>query len=191
MHNIKENVFSKSIGDYIYLKDDARDTVDSIIKSVKSNSILRVNSYKVKPKELSFWNFSWGEIVLLREAIQLQDLQQVMQLVYGVKAKMFSRINIYNCFAVYKWINEQLKEITDLEVQELGGEVTLEEKEAGVEMLNHFGYSVSVDVLAGGNILKHEEVLAKPYIVIFKKLCLNKAKIEIQKNYAENARKKN
>ncbi|WP_233881867.1 hypothetical protein [Tenacibaculum piscium] len=189
-HNV--NAFTNiSIGEYTLLKGKSKETVDAIVKSVKSNNSLRVGKFNVKPKQFDFWNFSWGEIILLREAIEIQDLQQVMYLVYGVRASKFAQINIYNCFAIYKWINEKLKEITELEIQELGGKVTIEEEEAGVEMLNAFGYSVSVDVLAGGDILKHEEVLAKPYIVIFKKLCLNKTKYEIQKNYAENARKKN
>lgn len=42
----------------------------------------------------------------------------------------------------------------------------------------------TIDALAGGNILKWDDVLYTPYSDVFTKLMMNKTHIEIQRRYA-------
>lgn len=191
--NSINNIFSNrpTVKEYLTVENSIKEKIDEVIKAVKPNMILRSGKFQLKPKQEDFWDLSWGELILLRKYIEEKNISTVMYLIFNVSQEKFFELDVYNCFAVYKWINEQNKEIIDLEIEELGGAVSIEEKEAGVEELNRFGYTVSLDVLANGNILKYDEILKKPYHEIFKKLCLNKTKNDIQKNYIENARRKN
>lgn len=191
--NSLDNIFLRrpTIKDYISLEGIVKNDVDRVINVLKPNKILRFKTFQIKPKKVDLWDLSWSDLILLKELVNSKNISGVIDLIYHVKEIKFIELDVFNCFAVYKWISEQLEEIAKAEIQELGGEATIEEKEAGVEMLNEFGYSVSLDVLTGGDMTKEEEILSKPYHVIFKKLCLNKTKSEIQKNYIENARRKN
>ena len=56
---------------------------------------------------------------------------------------------------------------------------------AGVDKLKPFGIFGTIDGLAQGNILKHDEVLLYPYRDVFIKLLYEYEKGEYQKRYAE------
>lgn len=181
-----------SIKDYFLMQDKDKGYIDFIIKNaLKPNSILRINKMELQPKKNDFWDLSWGDLIELRELVKEKNISKVIEILYQVKEFNFYKLEVFNCFSVYKWVVEQLNEISKIEAQELSSEPTIEEIEAGVEMLNEFGYTVSIDILANGNILEYDRILSKPYHVIFKKLCLNKTKNEIQKNYIDNVSRKN
>lgn len=171
---------------YPGLDDQEKFFVDYTIKnSLKANSILRVGRAKRGPKESDFWQLSWNDIILLRMHLGDTDLKAILELMYRVSDKEFANLNLLNASAVYKYVAECIDAINRIEKEQLDDEPSSEEKDAGVDQLNDFDYSVSLDVLAAGDILKYDELLAKPYSVIFRKLCLNKVKGEIQRNYNE------
>ncbi|CAL2085070.1 hypothetical protein [Tenacibaculum sp. 190524A02b] len=180
-----------SIGEYELLSGEIKEFIVEIIKdSIKANKYLRHNKKEIEPKVQDLWYLSWGDIIELRESVKDTQMMEVVRLIYGLKEVDFLRLDLFNCFAVYKWITEQLSSISKTEEQELSYEPSSEEKEAGVDMLQEFEYTVSLDILANGDILKYDEILKQPYAVIFRKLCLDKVKNQIQKNYIENARRK-
>ncbi|WP_228853258.1 hypothetical protein [Aegicerativicinus sediminis] len=174
------------IKDYPFLDDQTREYVDYIIQnSLRANPILRVGRKKVKPKQMDFWKLSWSDIILLRVYVGDKDIKAVNELVYGTSEKDFLKLQLLNSSACYKWVVDQLNHIAEIEKQELGDSVNNDLKEAGIDRLNEFGYSATLDELAKGNLLIYDQWLELPYMKIFRKLCLNKVKGEIQKNHNE------
>ena len=180
-----------TVEDYGRLSESDKELADKFIKDgLKPNKVLRIKGRSMNPRQEDFWALSWDEIIQLRVAIAEKDMLSALKLMYRIGEKDFLRLDLFNCFAAYKWISGNMQEISDIEAQELGGEPTEEEKQAGVEKLQPFDYVVSLDVLAKKDILKYDRILAKPYSIIFRKLCLNKTIAEIQQNMIENANRK-
>jgi hypothetical protein len=67
------------------------------------------------------------------------------------------------------WIQEQYKLINRLEEKMLTSSPTPEQVNAGIHTLNVLGDTNIIDVLSGGDVLKWDEVRAKPYATIFEK----------------------
>lgn len=193
-----ENIFIKrpTISEYPRLEPEVKDLVDLTIKeNLKPNPVLRVPMFLytryAKAVKTNLWKLSWGDLVLLREAVSAQDILEVFKMIYGITPKQFARLDVFNVFAVYKWIIDQLHDIHEKESIMLPADFTQEEKDAGAEDLLDFGYTVAVDTIAGGDLLKHKEVLKIQYDIIFRKLCLDKKRNDINKTYQENASRKN
>lgn len=188
-----ETIFENrpTIETYNLLEGKVKEFVDDVIKdSIKPNKVLRLNEKELNPKQEDLWFLTWEDIIELRDSIKEMKMIEAIKLIYEITDKDFLNLDVFNCFAVYKWITEQLKSIGEIELQELSHEPTTEEKNAGVDMLQDFDYTVSLDVLANGDVLKYDDILKKPYAIIFRKLCLDKVKNQIQQNYIENARRK-
>ncbi len=188
-----ENIFKcrPTIKQYARLEDESKAMIDLIIKhGIKPNKELRIKKKKLKPVQENFWFLSWIELINLRGAVEEMKIFEALEMVYNISNKQITKLDVFNCFAAYLWICEELKEIGRVEVDRLGSEPTAEEKNAGVDLLTEFDYNVSLDVLAKGDILKYDEILKKPYAVIFRKLCLDKVKNQIQQNFITNANRK-
>lgn len=176
---------------YSQLDEEVKAFVDDVIKdSIKPNKVLRLNGKELQPKQDDFWQLTWSDIIELREEVKDMNMVEAMKIVYGVSDKDFSHLDIFNCFAVYKWMTEQLKGIGEIELQELGHEPTMEEKNAGVESLNEFGYALSLKSLTKGDKTKDAYYLGLTYAEIFREMCMDKRISEVQQNMIKNARRK-
>lgn len=180
---------------YPLLTGDVKDVVDYTIReSLKANPIIRINRFigykKVKPKKSDLWFLTWSDLIALREAVREQDIFEIMKIVYLLNPKKIAEVDVFNCFAAYTWITKQMIEIHKIEMDMLYEDPTEDEKEAGVEKLQEFSYTVALDNLANGDVLKYDEYLKLPYAKIFRKLCLNKTNNDIQKQYQENVSRK-
>ncbi len=177
---------------YAFLSNEDKELIDyTIVNSLKPNPILRVGWKKRKPKQIDFWKLSGNDIVLLRHHISKHNIRAVHQLLYNISDKEFLKLDVFNCSACFKWACEQIKKINETENQELGDEPSIEDKNAGIERLSEYGYSVWVHQLSNGDITKEDEILKMPYSRIFKKRCLMYTLSDIQKQKQENARRKN
>jgi hypothetical protein len=189
-------VFRKrlTLGQYGRLPAPMREVIDFTIASgVKPNKIMRIRSRlstrEITPKNENLWTWSWGEIEILRSAIMTNNISAVFELAYGITAKDLAKVEMFNAFACYKWVVKQMEQIAEVEMMRLSSELTSEEKDAGYEDLQEFGYSVALSGLAQ-RFLDQEKILKKPYQVVFKELCLQKKLNEISKTYQENASRK-
>ncbi len=183
--------YRPTIGDYAYLEDDVRDLVDSIVKdSIKPNRSLRYKRKELLPVHVDLWPYSWSDIIELKDAIEEKNMLDALKLVYQIDERVFLKLDMFNAFAAYKWITEMISEMNQTWNQWLGGDISDEEKESGVEDLNDFDYVVSLHTLANNDLLKYDAILAKPYSLIFRTLCLNKKIADIDKKRAENASRK-
>lgn len=192
-HHSIENIFNSNptIEDYMSFDADLKLYVDDIIRTgLKQNHILRLNDLDLHPRESNLWFLSWEQMIELKRAVSQNKMIEALMVVYRLEEREFIKLGVFNCFAVYKWITEQLKSIAEIEKQELYSEPTIEERNAGIEMLQPFDYVVSLDALAGGDVLKYNEILETPYSIIFRKQCLEKVKSQIQKNFIKNANRK-
>lgn len=188
-----ENIFkdTPTIETYNQLEGEVKEFVDDIIKdSIKPNKVLRLKGKELMPKQEDFWLLTWSDIIELREEIKDMRMIEAMKLIYSITDKDFLHLDIFNCFSVYKWITEQLKNIGEIELRELGHEPTAEEKNAGVESLNEFGYALSLKSLTKGDKTKDAYYLNLTYAEIFREMCMDKRISEVQQNMIKNARPK-
>lgn len=180
--------------DYAKFNQEQREFIEDVIKNyIKPNPILRTRNVfcsKINPKEDSFWNLSWEDIVMLRKHITEEKLFEVMQLIYSINEMQFTKLEVLNVFSCYAWILEQLKQIGTAEEQRLKSELTNEEIDAGAEELSDYGYYTALRSLCP-NLREQDEFMKLPYAVIFRELaCANKVN-EINIKYQENAARKN
>lgn len=179
------------LADYANLPIDAKEIVDYTIReTLRSNPELRINRKLIKPKQNNFWFLTWSDIIELRLAIANQNMFDVLKLVFKINEKQFMKLELFNAYAAYTWVANHFKLIIDAEISELASELSEEEKDAGAEDLQEFGYTVALDGLAKGDVLKYNDYLLQPYSKIFRKMCLDKTKYDINKQLQENASRK-
>jgi hypothetical protein len=183
------------LSQYSGLSGEVREFINyTVLGSLRQNNELRVNGlfkYKViKPKKDNLWFLSWSDIIELRMAIVDENMLEVFKIVFGITEKDFIRLEMFNAFAVYRWVCDQVSHMIKIEFQELTNELTDEEKDAGAEELQEFGYSLTLDVLTKGDLLKSDDWLKLAYAKIFRKLCIDKKRYDINKTLQENASRK-
>jgi len=184
-----EKVFDSRLRmwEHYKLPVEVKDVVDfTIIHNLKANPVLRLTRKKDLQIQ-SLWELRWTDIIELREALSTNDLVKAICLVYKIKPNQFNQLEIFNVYAVYLWIVTQFKVMMETEIEQLTLDLDDEEKQAGAEDLQDFGYVVALDGLAGGDILKYNDYLLIPYAKIFRKLVLDKTRYEINKNMQKNA----
>ncbi len=188
-----DSIFGSKIKvkDYSRLTAEAKEVVDYTIKhALKSCRVLKIKRKEISPVFQNLFELEWETIIELRELISRNDVFSVLQIVYGIDEKQFLNLYLYDCFAAHKFVLNEFVELARIEAEELSVEPTAEQKNAGIEMLNRFGYYNNLDFLAGGDILKYDELLKKPYSIIFRKLVLDKTKNEIENNHIRNVSRK-
>ena len=181
------------LSDYSALTLESKEIIDyTIAESLKPNSIIRLYGGLItkKPKKDNLWFLSWSDIIELKTAIASENIFEVFRVVFGLNQKEFSKLELFNAFSAYKWVTQKAVEIMTLEVQELSSEMSDEEKEAGAEELQEFGYSLALDGMANGDLLKYDAYLKLPYVKVFRKMCMDKKRYDINKTLQENARRK-
>lgn len=191
-----KDVFQKRLllWQYEFLTPEAKELVDYTIKeNIKCNEQLRVYSFwKTKtllPLKKDLWSLTWNDRIELGLSIQENDFFSILRIVYGVNEKQYKKLELFNAFSVQKYIIEEFKQMLDIENSELEHEYTDEEKDAGIERLQEFSYYNTLDSLTNGNILVQEQWLQLPYKKIFRKMCLDKTRYEINENLKENAKR--
>ncbi len=182
--------------DYPSLTPEVKEVVDYTIEhSLKANPVIRLKARRlstkeVHPKQMNFWDLSWSDIILIRDAIEKKEIFEIFKIVYNLTEIEFVRMDLFNAFASYKWITNQLREISEVEAERLASEYDEEEKAAGAEEMQEFGYSVILDSLAGGDLLKYSKYLKINYTKIFRKMLMEKTRYEINKQMRQNASRK-
>ena len=82
-------------------------------------------------------------------------------------------------------IYKQLKRIVDTEREEIVAKPTAEQIRAGIAMFDVFGVNNTIDALAGGDVLKYNDILRLDYNTIFVKLKRNKLESTFKNNYSK------
>lgn len=148
-----------------------------------------------KPKD-NIGKYKSKRLIELPYGIVKVDLVEYMknnELEEGVKAVMecqhedfnIKKFTIAEIIVFWKWLSKELEFIFNLETNYLSSEPEPEMLAAGINKLNEFGAIATIDQLANGDILKHAQIEKLPYLTVYQKLKLDKAKSEIQKKYTK------
>lgn len=174
-----------TVKEYYGLNKLKRSLYDVLMKTVKRSKNIRVKIsdmfIPIQPKHYDLWDFTYSDILELKEAMTLKDgelIKECVRIVYGVQK--VQDINILDLQNV-NWIYEEFKELVEVETNELKQEYSEKEKAAGVEELERFGHFPSVDNLAKGDLLEHDKILQLPYHKVFVKLNYDKTLGQITK----------
>lgn len=118
----------------------------------------------------SLTELSFGEVTRIKKAVAGQNMQGVIEAiktVYGVKNPLkLSALRFYQCF---NFLIDEVQNILKVEKSRYTTEPPWYEaklQQAGVEDLAPFSDLLTVDTLAGGDILKYAEVEKLPYLTV-------------------------
>ncbi len=176
----------RTIQEYSLLKGEEKELVDNLIKDgLKPNSVLRLNEIELKPKQDDLWLLEWGDLEVLRSLIREQKMFESIKFLYDVKDKGLLKLDVFNVFAVYKWITESISQIQADELEKLGYEPTAKEKNAGIEMFEEFEYYNSLHALTNGLPHLEDSVMKIPYQSIFRNLCMRARTRDYKENYSK------
>lgn len=100
----------------------------------------------------------------------------------------FISIKVKTAFLL--WCMDEIKEITEMERMALVSAPDGDLVAAGISELDRFGDHNMIDALAGGDVLKWEQVKKLPYYRVFEKQFMNVKNREVSKNYERIMRDK-
>jgi hypothetical protein len=123
----------------------------------------------------------------LPELLQKGDFIGVAKLLLDGKIGILN-VNILLNFVL--WVFGQIENINNIEKKFLTTTPEADLVNAGINDLDIFGYQNVVDNLAGGDILKYNDILNISYENILDKLIRNNIESRIQKNYQKIISKK-
>lgn len=83
------------------------------------------------------------------------------------------------------WVIDMLEKIDSLEKHNLSSEPDPKMLQAGISEMSEFGVLNTIDALAGGDMLKWDEVRAKPYHYCFNKQLMNLKHAKIAKRLSK------
>lgn len=161
----------------VSLKDFQR-----MVKYGKSSDT--IGPYKSK----AFIELPYGVVKKDLPILQKQDLiQDSIELILNCQFDNvdLSEVPANDFLRFILWIHEQQEFIYTIEKNNLSSELEPELAAAGINRLDEFGSYTTIDSLASGDILKHEEIEKLPYYVVYQKLKLDKIQREIEKKYVE------
>lgn len=101
-----------------------------------------------------------------------------------------NNFNFNECLYFVFWIIDDLKHWTAMEQQHLNSEPEFEMIAAGINELNIFGDLNTIDMLAGGDIMKWEQIKDLPYQNVFDKQLKSIKEAKFQKEYAKRMQDK-
>ena len=111
--------------------------------------------------------------VINKETVTYSEMTEVIVLASELPVKTICRTKWHEVFAFYNFVVESIKRVNELEKQ-LSYEPSARELSAGIERYDAFGWFVTLDRLAGGDMLKYEAIGNLKYCDVFAKLKLNK-----------------
>ncbi len=136
------------------------------------------DKYKIDIKELEF-----GKVLLLRMANVSEDrIKKAIEIYFEIKA---DELTLFEAIPLANDLYKQLDEINKKESIALKFNPTPEQRRAGIDKFNQFGANNTIDALAGGDILKYEQILKIDYNTIFVKLYRSKIEHDYEKKYSK------
>jgi hypothetical protein len=146
---------------------------------------------------------SYGEVIEIENAYQfgrnLEDgfIEPLMTCLYGrLKGWKYQLAKLrllcmpyFKFFVLWNTLKKQVQKEIEHRQSVLGHGTSEEEEAAGVKNLAAFGHLLTVDSLAGRDILKHEAVEALDYGYVKLSLVMRSRESEYQENLIEVKRK--
>jgi len=165
------------------LSNSPKEDLDVIIKSGKRSNVvcgiefegliyLPYWTVKVEIKELLLkGQFSELILLLLKEKGKIKTLSEI------------SKENHKGLFSFALWVKDSLEAIFNLEKEYLSNEPDADSINAGIRDFDELGEINIIDNLAGGDVLKWEDVKRLPYYQVFDKLRKQTIENKFNKRY--------
>ena len=157
--------------------DMVLETISPVGKSIRVKHSKHFT--KVAPRHEDLWDFSFADIIDIKAAAGKKGEELTREICRIVYRSWLDRVCVLD-LPVFNWILHDLSELIETEKAELDYEPSEEEKAAGIDDLNRFGYIPIIKSLTGGDMTKEKEILEKPYHEIFTELAYQKTMSEIK-----------
>ena len=118
--------------------------------------------------------------ILNQPSLSYNDMTEVILIASGLPVKEICVKPWYEVFRLYNFIITGVKQINEIEKQ-LEYEPDAREVNAGIEEYNQYSWFVTLDRLAGGDMLKYDAIGKLKYCDVFAKLKLNKTDAQYSK----------
>ena len=135
--------------------------------------------------------FSYGFVKIdLPSLLNENNIDEIIKIICDIKDISVKKITDKEKISLTLWLIDELEAIGSLEQNYLSSQPEPELIASGIDELNVFGELNIIDSLAGGDILKWEQVKQLPYHSIFDKLRKDNIERKINKNYNKIISKK-
>lgn len=135
--------------------------------------------------------FSYGFVKIdLPSLLNENNIDEIINIICDIKDISVKKITDKEKISLTLWLIDELEAIGSLEQNYLSSNPEPELIASGIDELNIFGELNIIDSLAGGDILKWEQVKQLPYHSIFDKLRKDNIERKINKNYNKIISKK-
>ncbi len=119
---------------------------------------------------------------ILSGDIDFEQIIYIIKELTGMHTEKILDKSWIDIFKFVKFVFRSIEHINELE-KKLAYEPDADERKAGIEMYNQFGYFATIDRLAGGKPWKYKKIGKMKYSIIFAKLLLNNVDTQFSKNY--------
>lgn len=135
--------------------------------------------------------FPYGFVKIdLPSLLNENNIDEIINIICDIKDISVKKITDKEKISLTLWLIDELEAIGNLEQNYLSSQPEPELIASGIDELNVFGELNIIDSLAGGDILKWEQVKQLPYHSIFDKLRKDNIERKINKNYNKIISKK-
>ena len=136
-----------------------------------------------RPSDILEW--PWGEIkqiqdIINQDSLKYDDMIEILCIASQNDRDKILGLSWVKCFELYNFITSGIKRINELE-QQLRYEPSARESSAGIDQYNDFGWFCTLDRLAGGDLLKYDDIGKMPFHLVFAKLKLNNLDAEFNR----------
>jgi hypothetical protein len=171
----KDELYNYSFTEFIALETEQRELYKAF--GLKAGA---KNLTKIDPQE-----WEWGRVkqiqdLVNKEYLWLSDIVEVVMVALNLKREEVEQMKWFDIARFYTFILKAISDINEKE-QQLAYEPDAREINAGIEDFARFSWFATLDRLAGGDILKYDEVGKQPWSIVFTKLLLNKTDAEFNK----------
>jgi hypothetical protein len=145
-----------------------------------SDELLFALKYSRKTKAKDVYNIG---ALSKRTFYEVKELQRLLYDENGFSAAITFLLELSNqkdpdlfeFFSFFNYCKEEIMKISEMEGNALSYTPSVDEERAGIERFEQFGYLLSIDSLAGGDILKWPKIRDIEYEQVFSKLLIDKA----------------
>ncbi len=105
----------------------------------------------------------------------------ILAICFQIGTEEIEPLGIVEFYTAFNYVHDSYIKMIQRENTVLHYDPEMEELEAGIDSLRKFGRLSTIDALAGGDILKHNEIVELPYSRVFTKMYLELEKSKFQK----------
>ena len=165
---------SINIGEYLHLSEDDKEAYDFAL-----NYSLQAEARDL----LSFGDITnklFGEVKDWQQRFTESDVFVKFLTIYYPDS---IKLNVFDFFAAYRFIENEVIRISEIETKLLKHEPSPEEEAAGLERFAQLGVGIQIDSLAKGQVWMYETIRALPYKECLFKMVLDKTNNDYQRDY--------